>query len=255
MPTEIRIQRADSLPFTEQWLRDIASVFRQTEQATIHKARNELKVLTINDLEVVVKSFKVPNPLNRLMYSYVRAGKAKKSFDNGEKLRSLGICTPRPLATVEYYQNGLLNDSYFVAERWRDDFTIREPILDKNFPDRAQLLSQLAQLAVSLQKKQVFHKDFSPGNILVRRENDAYRFCLVDINRMVFDRRGIVNPFVKLWLDDDDMATVAHEFIQSFAQPFNLNPTQWVAQAIADNRRYKTAKEQRRALKKRWLGK
>ena len=56
---------------------------------TIHKARNELKIINHNNIDTVVKSFKIPNIINQIAYSYFRDSKAKKSYDYSIKIKDL----------------------------------------------------------------------------------------------------------------------------------------------------------------------
>lgn len=85
----------------ESFLLNIKQLFSQNAN-TIHKARNELKVIEYEGLNLVVKSFKVPNLLNRYVYTHFKPSKAKKSYDNAVKLLTLGINTPTPIGYIEF---------------------------------------------------------------------------------------------------------------------------------------------------------
>ena len=61
----------------KNFLLDIKLYFNKNKN-TIHKARNELKIINYNDTDTVVKAFKIPNIINQFAYSYVRGSKAKK---------------------------------------------------------------------------------------------------------------------------------------------------------------------------------
>ncbi|MDX9813758.1 MAG: lipopolysaccharide kinase InaA family protein [Sulfurimonas sp.] len=195
----------------ESFLQNIREFFDQN-QNTIHKARNEIKVINHNGLDVVVKSFKVPNILNRLIYTFFRSSKAKKSYDYALKI---GSFTPKPIGYIEFFESGLLNDSYFVSEKFDYSFTIREPLLEKNFPNKDEIFKAFARFSYSLHENEIYHLDFSPGNILIKEENGNYIFKIVDINRMRF--RPLCNElrmknFSKLWAKDEDLKIIIKEY-------------------------------------------
>ncbi|WP_304546538.1 lipopolysaccharide kinase InaA family protein [Sulfurimonas microaerophilic] len=179
---------------------------------SIHKARNELKIINYKDTNVVVKSFKVPNLVRRFIYTFLRDSKAKKSYDNSLKI---GSFTPEPIGYIEFYKNFLLADSYFIAKKFDYDFTIKEPIVNQDFPNREKIFQELAQFTFQLHQNNIFHKDFSPGNILIKQEEEKYIFKIVDINRMTFKRLSIqerFKNFSKLWMRDKDMEIIAKEY-------------------------------------------
>ena len=152
---------------------------------TIHKARNELKIIELGDIKTVVKSFKVPHLFNRFVYSFFRQSKAHKAYHNALRLENLGISTPAPIATVEFIESGLLRESFFISEYFEYDFTIRTPLLEP-LEDREAIFTAFAAYTYDLHIKGVWHLDYSPGNILIKRTEKGYQFSIVDINRMEF---------------------------------------------------------------------
>ena len=179
---------------------------------TIHKARNELKVIPYNDIEVVVKSFQVPNLINQIAYSLLRDSKAKKAYDNALKI---GNFTPKPIGYIEFYNGFLLKESYFLAENFQYDFTIREPLLDANFNDAQEIFRAFARFTLKLHNNGIFHNDYSPGNILIKKENGNYIFKIVDINRMKFINLTLndrARNFSKLWAHDYILEIIADEY-------------------------------------------
>jgi len=116
----------------KDFLLNIKEHFNSSEKS-IHKARNEIKILSHANQEVVVKSFKVPHLLNRLVYSFFRESKAKKSYEYSMKIIEF---VPKPIGYIEFFKQGLLHESYFVSEHFDYDFTIREPLLDEPYSMR-----------------------------------------------------------------------------------------------------------------------
>jgi len=179
---------------------------------TIHKARNELKVIEYENISTVVKAFKVPHFINRIVYTFFKDSKAKKSYDYSLKI---GSFTPKPIAYIVFYKSGLLSQSYFISEEFKYDFTIREPLLDNDFEDKEEVLKAFARFTFSLHENQIFHQDYSPGNILIKKESSEYIFKIVDINRMKFIPMNLeqrLKNFAKLWMKDDDLVVVVKEY-------------------------------------------
>ena len=195
----------------KDYIVNISSYFNSSSHS-IHKARNELKVISYEGIDTVVKSFKIPNIINKVAYTFFRSSKAKKSYEYSLKI---GDVTPSPLAYIEFFNFGLLTNSYFISEEFKYDFTIREPLLDDNFDDREEIFKAFARFTLQLHEENIFHNDYSPGNILIKKENDTYKFKIVDINRMKFfdlqeDDRA--RNFSKLWASDDILTVIATEY-------------------------------------------
>ena len=183
---------------------------------TIHKARNELKTIEYNSTLTVVKSFKKPHLLNRIVYSFFRDSKAKKSYEYSLKLKNFA---PKPISYIEFYEDNLLSDSYFISEEFLYDFTIREPLLDEKFPDRDTIFKAFARFTLELHNHDIFHQDYSPGNILIKKENENYVFKIVDVNRMGFfqlSEEERAKGFSKLWASETALKTIATEYKNHF---------------------------------------
>lgn len=197
----------------EQDLPWIATLF-SSSTSSIHKARNELRIVTLHEAETVIKSFKIPHLLNRLVYTFFRHSKAYKSYHNAVKLTRLHISTPTPIAYVEFHPYGLIKNSYFIALYAPFDFTIREALHHK-IDDYQKVLERFCAYTYDLHQKGVWHLDYSPGNILIRRNGSEYDFNIVDINRMEFRSitplEGCEN-FNKLWARDEDIEIMGREY-------------------------------------------
>ncbi|NOQ32291.1 MAG: hypothetical protein GQ570_14370 [Helicobacteraceae bacterium] len=196
--------------FLAKPLENIKNIFSQSTNS-IHKARNELKTTHLVDTDLVIKSFKIPHLFNKIVYTFFRKSKAYRSFHNAQKLILKGINTPQPIALLEFYKANLLNESYYVAEEFKYDFTIREALLHQ-VEDTQNIFKAFAEFTHKVHKADIWHKDYSPGNILIKKEGDNYIFSIVDINRMDFIRiseyDGLEN-FNKLWADEADLEIMA----------------------------------------------
>ena len=196
----------------QNFLTDLVILF-ESSKSSIHKARNELRIVECADESLVLKSFKVPNLLRRCIYTFLRQSKAERSYRNALLLEHF---TPTPVAFVEYYQSGLLSNSYFVSEHFAYDFTIREPLLDENFEDREGVLRAFSRFTHELHNAGFFHKDYSPGNILIKKcPVHQYQFKIVDVNRMQcqeLSEEMRARGFEKLWATDADLDVISSEY-------------------------------------------
>ncbi len=221
--------------------------FFSKNDTTIHKARNELKIISHADIDTVVKAFKVPNIINRIVYSFFRASKAKKSYEYSLKI---GRFTPNPIGYIEFFDTCLLSQSYFVSEKFDYDFTIREPLLDDNFPAKEEILKAFARFTYELHENNIFHKDYSPGNILIKKEDNEFIFKIVDINRMQFFELGAEDRamnFSKLWARDDELEIMATEYLSLYDTQIDF--TQRVCFYSNKNKRTKNFKKRLKGQK------
>jgi len=212
-----------------------------TNQNTIHKARNELKILSHNNTNIVVKSFKKPNFINRIVYTFLRSSKAKKSYEHSLKIEQF---TPQPISYIEYYVGGLLEKSYFISEQFNYDFTIREPLLDDNFASKEEILRAFARFTLELHNKGIFHNDYSPGNILIKKEDGVFTFKIVDINRMKFFNLSELDRaknFSKLWARDDELHIMADEYTKYYKS--NMDFSSLVCKYSNHNKQFKNFKK------------
>ncbi|MDD4854863.1 MAG: lipopolysaccharide kinase InaA family protein [Sulfuricurvum sp.] len=216
-----------------------------TDNNSIHKARNELKVIEIEGIKTVIKSFKIPHLLNRVVYTFFRKSKAYKSYHNALRLKELNISTPEPIALIEFFESGLLEESYFISEFFDYDFTIRTPLLEP-LEDREAIFTAFAAYTYGLHQKGVWHLDYSPGNILIKRVEGGYQFSIVDINRMEFREisplQGCEN-FNKLWASDEELEIMGREYARLCG--FN------VAVTIAEMKRHNDANKRVKNFKKK----
>mgnify|MGYP000844062284 FL=1 len=228
----------------ENFLLNIRTFFQENKN-TIHKARNEIKVINYEKKDLVVKSFKIPNLINRIVYTFYRSSKAKKSYEYGLKIKDF---TPKPIGYIEFFKSGLISDSYFVSEKFDYDFTIREPLLDADFLNKNEVLKAFAKFSFDLHEAGIFHFDYSPGNILIKKENENYIFKIVDINRMKFFELKLedrLKNFCKLWAKDEDLIVV----IKEYAKLMNKDEKLLVLEALKFSHKHKAKINFKKRLK------
>jgi len=226
------------------FLKDIKKHFFKSSHS-IHKARNEIKILTYTTQEIVVKSFKIPHILNRISYTLFRSSKAKKSYEYSIKINQF---VPKPIGYIEFYNNGLISESYFISEHFNYDFTIREPLLNDNFPQKKEILKAFAKFTFELHENKILHQDYSPGNILIKKENDKFVFKIVDINRMLFKAPSLderLKNFSKLWAKNKDMKII----IETYAKLISENEEKCLTKALHYSQKNKNFKNFKKRLK------
>lgn len=147
--------------------------------------RNQIRLFKLGDKDINVKSFKVPNVINKVIYKYILKSKAHRSFENANYLMNHQIGTPRPVAYME--EEGLLfKKSYYISEHIPYDLTFRELIHEPHYPDNEKILRAFTRFTFTLHENNVEFMDHSPGNTLIQLNKGAYKFFLVDLNRMKF---------------------------------------------------------------------
>jgi len=148
--------------------------------------RNQIKLFDYKGQTINVKSFKIPNLINKMVYTYFRKSKAERSFENAIYLLEHGIGTPQPIAYAENFSLLGLKDSYYASKHLEYDLTFRELVRDPDYPERDQILASFTNFTYILHENGILFKDHSPGNTLIKKVNGIYNFYLVDLNRMVF---------------------------------------------------------------------
>ncbi|WP_296150793.1 lipopolysaccharide kinase InaA family protein [uncultured Flavobacterium sp.] len=166
---------------------DLIENFNQKGKLFDDRKRNKIKIFDLNGKKINIKSFKIPNLINKIAYRYFRKSKARRSFEYANKLLEFGFGTPQPIAFSENYDLVGLKDSYYVSEHLQADLTYRELVEIPDFPDHDNILRQFTRFSYDLHQKGVEFKDHSPGNTLIKKTSDnKYDFFLVDLNRMEF---------------------------------------------------------------------
>mgnify|MGYP001588699734 FL=1 len=183
--------------------------------------RNSIKLFDLEGEQLNIKSFKVPNVINQVVYKFFRKSKAQRSFEYASKLLRLGIGTPIPIAFYEFPTIFLFNKSYYISQHLNCDLTYRELTTNVNYPDAEVIIRAFTRFTFDLHEKGVNFLDHSPGNTLITKTNDTYDFSLVDLNRMKFgkmDFKTRITNFAKLTIHksiikimSDEYAKLIHE--------------------------------------------
>jgi len=204
------------LNFIKEFNSDLGTVFGNGD-------RNVIKLFDLDGQKVNIKSFKIPNLINKIAYKYFRKSKVKRSFEYATLLLQNEIGTPKPLAYFENFNAIGLRDSYYVSEHLACDLTFRELVEIPDYPDHENILRQFTLFTFKLHEKGIEFLDHSPGNTLIKKEaNGIYSFYLVDLNRMNFhatmDFESRMKNFSRLTPKKEMIAIMSNEYAIHYAE-------------------------------------
>ena len=189
--------------------------------------RNKIKLFDLDSLTINIKSFKIPNLINKIAYKYFRKSKARRSYEYANKLLENGIGTPQPIAYFENYNWLGLTDSYYISEHLQADLTFRELVNDPNYPDSENILRQFTKFSFDLHQKGIEFLDHSPGNTLIKKTaENQYNFYLVDLNRMNFHQAMDIDQRMKnlsrLTPKKEMIAIMSDEYSKHYSESSSL---------------------------------
>ena len=169
------------------WIKEIPSIF-SAQGETIYKWRNELKVFDTELGKIVIKSFGIPHIINRFAYSFLRFSKAKRSYLYSLEILKRGFQTPQPIAYIELFKTGLLSESYYISGH--SDYLLMRHFncVKKLTEEDTEILKAFACFTARLHEKEIYHTDYSNGNILFKKEGENIHFELIDVNRIQFKK-------------------------------------------------------------------
>lgn len=165
--------------------------FNDPASETLFAGRNTVRSFLIEGERIVVKRFRAPSGINRLLYGHLRKSKARRAYEHGFTLQQHGIHTPAPIGWCEEYRGGRMGYSYLVTgfSEYHD-----LKLLTQAFPAPHTLpaLKAFAAFVVELHEKGIIHEDFNNSNTQWLLDSEGnYHFELIDINRMAFKGRPL----------------------------------------------------------------
>lgn len=140
--------------------------------------------------EVVVKTYKQPSLVQRLLASEKKKSKAERAFNAAVTLLKNGIDTPAPVALVERRDEcGRVVESHFVSEYVPalSDFRreLNEELLRKrDCESLMELITEVARAIRKLHDTGIIHRDLGNQNIGIAKNPDgSRRIFFLDLNR------------------------------------------------------------------------
>lgn len=179
-----RLYDIAKLGLTTEFLKNLPQYF-DNNGVTIFQARNHIKVIDLNGHKLNIKKYCIPPIINRIFYSMgIRTPKCISACINAQKILKAGFETPKPYAYVIERKNGLIRHSYLISEQIENAKVVRQCW----GPD---FMRAFAVYTAQTHEKGLYSRDYTPGNILCRKENGKYRFFLIDVNRFQFKNKPL----------------------------------------------------------------
>jgi len=184
--------------------------------------RNSIKIFDLEAEKINIKSFKIPNAVNKIVYRFFRKSKAERSFEYANHLVLNKIGTPFPIAFAENKSGLTLKDSYYVSEHLDCDLTFRELVTNPDYPNHEEILRAFTRFTFNLHAQGIEFLDHSPGNTLIQLNNGDYKFFLVDLNRMNFKKMNFeerMKNFARLTPKKEMIEVMANEYSHLINKP------------------------------------
>jgi tRNA A-37 threonylcarbamoyl transferase component Bud32 len=166
-----------------EWLANgAATIVKNAPHRTIHRVELAKK------FTFFLKQYRAAGLRNRLR-EMLRSTKAKAEYDKAAALAKRGILVPNPLGW------GILGDSlaptasFLLSEAVSEARHLTDELSDRTPRRRQQLAISLGEYVAQLHAAGVTHRDFHPGNLLVRwPANAPPQFVLIDLHEVRIDQ-------------------------------------------------------------------
>lgn len=211
MDKRFRQNIAPDFAALSSFVASLPEIFERGEGEIIYDGRNQLRRFIVDGHRLIVKSFRIPNLLNRIAYGWLRASKAQRSFEYADMLREAGIGSPAPVAWLTErvplalpFCGSLLTRSYYVCLESTLPYSYKDIIAGALAPDVERCaLEAIARTTARLHNHGWLHKDYSRGNILFGPTADgSIAVEIIDLNRLRFGavslEAGLANLFERL---------------------------------------------------------
>ena len=168
----------------EGFLLSLPSLFQQEKGQLIHDGRNQLRVLEFEGEKYVVKAYRKPFFITRLIYGFFRPSKAKRSLENALLLRSIGVGTPEPIGYINQRNGFLFTRSFFVTRISTCPYRY-DMLFQQHFDCEEKVLREIGRITAKMHEHGISHLDYGRGNILFdKMPSGEVRLELVDLNRI-----------------------------------------------------------------------
>jgi tRNA A-37 threonylcarbamoyl transferase component Bud32 len=207
---------------------------------------------------VFVKHFLVPSFRSKLR-QWLRRGKGRNEGKKTRYLETIGVPTITPIALGEQRKNKFLFENYLITPAIPDAIPLDE-FVEKRLPSfpvarrgrvRKRLAGALGELTARLHDAGYLHRDFHPGNVLVRLEpGDRPALSMIDLDALRVCRRigwddaqknlALLNHYFWLRCDRSDRRRFLARYLEaresappepkSFARGIENSTREWAEQ-------------------------
>ena len=168
----------------DSWLQQVPQLFASNQGTLLYDGRNQIRLFEVDGDKLVVKRYKRHDIFKKLVYTFFRKSKARRSYENAIGLKARGFSTPQEVAYMEERCAGLIQQVYYVCT-YTNSQPIKPRLIEQEPFDEA-LAETYAHYVALLHEKGVLHRDLNPTNVLYQKKEEEYEFELIDINRMQF---------------------------------------------------------------------
>lgn len=158
------------------------------KSSLLGEGRNTLKKIQFNERMFVVKSFKIPNIFQAIIYANIRTSKAERSYTNSMKLISAGLHSPKPIGYSVHRNKLKIFQSYYISEYHDYEYDFR--YLVNNFNSNIKIVEDFIKVIIAMHDSNIYHHDLTPGNILISPTSSNV-FSFIDNNRMSFKEMNL----------------------------------------------------------------
>lgn len=227
---------------------DVLSKFERDGEL-VFSGRNVLKRFVCGDgTPIVVKRFGHLPLFRRLVYSTICRTKARRAYDNGLKFLERGFMTPAPVAYMEIYRAGVLQNSYFVSLNSDAKALFNELVAPERF-DTA-LANEVAKFMAELHEAGAVHGDPNLNNMLYSRGDDgSVEISVIDTNRSYFRKKVSTRRRLKNLMRVTHRRDLMRQVAGRYAELAGLDPLATVEKIFRMLERFERNRKVRHRIK------
>ena len=160
----------------------------------VHDARNQLRKVEVKEWRipdlpaVMIKRYHGLFFFQRIWYTFFRAPKCRRAYNNTVELRRRGFPAVEEVACVEVWTHGLFKYGFFVSKVGRGkrlDNLVISMQEQESKKEIHTIIKQYASMVKELHDHGVLYMDMNCGNVLCERDAG-----LIDTNRVRFYEPG-----------------------------------------------------------------
>lgn len=185
----MKVEVAPEYQTLNSWIHQLPGKFG-TWGHLIYKGRNELKEIETEEGTVIVKSYRRPHLINRLVYAFFRSSKAERAYHYALMFRKNGINSPNPIGYITKGKWGMFDRSYFACLKSECPYTYRD-FSKRTFEREEEILQAIGKTTARMHEAGFLHEDYSAGNILFRDDLPEIWVEIIDLNRLTFKQIDI----------------------------------------------------------------
>ena len=117
-----------------------------------------------------------------VLKNLLRPCRAQRAFKAGRMLKRHGFSTPDVVAAGKKTFAGITTRNFLVTREVKDSVSLSE-MLNKNTPEKRELIRQFGEIVGKMHAGDIFHGDLRLGNVLVKTDSNQFVFTFLDNER------------------------------------------------------------------------